>query len=109
MGRRNKSEERVLAQERMRHLVALAEKAQRRKEPSSEIKRYVSLARRIGMRYQVSLPRDMRRRLCRGCESVLISGTSARHRVTNGRLTITCLACGAVKRYPFKPHKKLTP
>lgn len=109
MARRNKSEERVLAQERMRHLVALAEKAQRGNESLSEIKRYVSLARRIGMRYQVSLPRDMRRRVCRGCETVLIPGTSARHRVTNGRLTVTCLSCGAVKRYPFKPTKNVTP
>ncbi len=109
MARRNKSEERVLAQERMRHLVALAEKAQRGQEAASEVKRYVSLARRIGMRYQVSLPRDMRRRICRGCESVLISGRTARHRVTNGRLTVTCLSCGAVKRYPFKPTRKMTP
>ncbi|HEX9815908.1 MAG TPA: ribonuclease P [Candidatus Thermoplasmatota archaeon] len=107
MARRNKSEERMLAQERMRHLVALAEKAQRGKEATSEIKRYVSLARRIGMRYQVSLPQEMRRRICRGCESVLISGNTARHRVTSGRLTVTCLLCGAVKRYPFKPTRNV--
>jgi ribonuclease P protein subunit RPR2 len=109
MGRRNKSEERVLAQERMRRLVALAETAQRRADPPREVKRYVSLARRIGMRYQVSLPRDVRRRLCRGCETILIPGKTARHRVTSGRLAVTCLSCGTIKRYPFKPVRGANP
>jgi ribonuclease P protein subunit RPR2 len=109
VARRNKSEERALAQERIRHLVALAEKAQRADEAPAQTKRYVSLARRIGMRYQVSLPPELRRRVCRGCETVLIPGNTARHRLTSGRVTVTCLKCGAIKRYPFKPQRTLTP
>lgn len=90
----------------MRHLIQLAEASLRQGEAGGEAKRYVSLARRIGMRYQVSLPRDLRRRVCRDCGGLLVPGKTARHRVTGGRVSVTCLACGAIKRYPFRPVPK---
>ena len=104
--RRNKSEERSLAASRIRRLIDLAAAAQREGEPTERISRYVQLARKIGMRYQVSLPADVRRRVCRGCETVLVPGVSARHRTTGGRMSVTCLACGTIKRYPFRSSIK---
>lgn len=91
----------------MRHLFALARVALREKQPEAEVRRYVTLARRIGMRYQVSLPRELRRQVCRGCGALLVAASTARHRIANGRLSITCLACGEVKRYPFRPARKV--
>lgn len=102
MPRRNKGEERDLAVGRIRRLFRLAEEAQRSGQPST---RYVRLARRIAMRYQVSLPREIRRRVCRGCDGLLTPGRSARHRVAQGRISVTCLACGTIKRYPLKPRR----
>jgi ribonuclease P protein subunit RPR2 len=102
MARRNKGEERELAMARIRRLFRLAEDAQRAEQSST---RYVELARRIAMRYQVSLPVEIRRRVCRGCGSLLTPGRSARHRVSNGRISVTCLGCGNIKRYPLSPRK----
>lgn len=90
----------------MRQLVRLAGDAQGRGEAKKRVARYVGLARRIGMRYQVSLPRDLRRLVCRACDAVLVPGATARHRVNAGRVTVTCLACGTVKRYPFRPARR---
>jgi len=99
MRRRNKGAERELALERVRRLFVLAQQAT--PEDPKLAERYVRLSRRIAMRYQVSLPRDIRRRVCRGCDGLLLPGRSARVRMTNGRVSVTCLRCGAVKRYPY--------
>ncbi|MBI2077923.1 MAG: ribonuclease P [Euryarchaeota archaeon] len=90
----------------MRELVSLAQTEQRGGDDAS-VKRYVQLARRIGMRYQVSLPPEIRRRICRSCDGVLVPGSTARHRVTDGRVNVTCLRCGAIKRYPFRARPKV--
>lgn len=96
--------ERDVALGRVRRLMALAYAAS--PEDPSRADRYVGLARRIAMRYQVSLPRELRRRVCRGCDGLLVPGRSARVRVAHGRVTVTCLRCAAVKRYPYtRPPK----
>jgi ribonuclease P protein subunit RPR2 len=100
--RRNKGEERDLALGRIRRLFGLAEQAQRERQKPE---RYVELARRIAMRYQVSLPTEIRRRVCRACGCLLTPGATARHRVASGRVSVTCLRCGAIKRYPFGVRK----
>lgn len=104
MPRRNKSTERELALARIQRLFHLAVDSQRSEEPASSA-RYVQLARRIAMRYQVSIPSGLRRQLCRSCGALLIDGKTARHRIIRGRLSVTCLRCGTVKRYPFKPAR----
>ena len=97
MRRRNKVEERDVALKRIRRLVTLAEGA----SGQDLSDRYVRLARRIAMRYQVSIPTELRRRICRNCESLLVPGRTARVRVARGRVSVTCLRCEAVKRYPY--------
>lgn len=108
MARRNKGAERELAVGRVRRLMTLAQAAS--PEDSVRADRYVGLARRIAMRYQVSLPRELRRRVCRGCDGLLVPGRSARVRVAHGRVTVTCLRCDTVKRYPYtRPKKTVAP
>ena len=58
--------------------------------------RYVELARRIGMRYNVSVPTAFRRRLCRGCYHYLLPGVTSRTRLNRGRSVTTCLRCGHI-------------
>ena len=63
--------------------------------------RYVDMARRIGMRYNVRLPRALRRRFCRGCYRYLHPGVTSRTRFKRGRLVTTCLRCGHISRIPL--------
>ncbi len=106
MRRRNKGEERDIALKRIRKLFAMAQGSTAENRDLSD--RYVRLARRIGMRYQVSMPTDLRRRVCRGCESLLVPGRTARVRVASGRVSVTCLRCETVKRYPYRGGRKVT-
>ena len=66
-------------------------------------KRYVELAWKISMRTKVRIPPSEKRYLCKGCGTILIPGRNARVRVLphNPRVVITCLTCGAFRRYPY--------
>lgn len=99
--RRHKAHERRIALERMETLFRLAEKeALRRKE--GRAKRYVELARRIGMRYNVRVPRAFKRTFCKACGAFLVPSVTARVRVGGGRVAVTCTACGTVQRHPYR-------
>jgi ribonuclease P protein subunit RPR2 len=65
--------------------------------------RYVELARKISMRTKVRIPRADKRYLCKKCGQPLVPGRNARVRVSPGnpRVVVTCLSCGAFRRYPF--------
>jgi ribonuclease P protein subunit RPR2 len=75
----------------------------RRRAPSDPklANRYVELARKIGMRYNVRLPPELKRKICKGCKAYLALGITAKQRVKQGRVIITCNACGHANRYPF--------
>lgn len=65
-------------------------------------RRYVNLARKISSRTKVRIPKESKMYLCKGCGLALIPGHNAKMRLhahTTG-IVITCLSCGAVKRYP---------
>ncbi len=67
-------------------------------------RRYVNLARKISSRTKVRIPRESKMYLCKGCGLALVPGHNAKIRVharTTG-LVISCLSCGAVKRYPVR-------
>jgi len=66
-------------------------------------KRYVFLARRIGMRHRVRMPSYLKRRICKGCGAYLVPGVSCRVRMRSGRVVTTCMECGHHKRIPY--HK----
>ena len=92
-----------LARERIDRLLALArERAMVRDEAYS--KRYVSLARRLGTRYNVRLHPEVKRWLCKGCSAYLVPGLNARVR-TKGKLVVTCLSCGKIARYRIAKRK----
>ncbi|MBS7652655.1 MAG: ribonuclease P [Candidatus Bathyarchaeia archaeon] len=91
-----------IALQRIERLFCLAEEVYR--ENPALAQRYVSLARRIAMRARLSLPREFRRRVCRGCGAFLVPGSSSRVRVRQRRephVSITCLRCGRVYRIPL--------
>ncbi len=70
-------------------------------------RRYTTMARRISMRTTRRIPTHLKRSTCKGCMSPLIPGLNARVRIHDGRNIITCLDCGEVRRFPFKPKKPM--
>ncbi len=90
-----------LAQERIVGLFALAEQEAQR-TGSRLPDRYVGLARRIGMRYNVRLLPEYRDLYCRGCSAFWVEGRTVRTRLRAGRQVRTCLLCGRVRRVPLR-------
>ena len=94
--RRNKSEERDVAQARIGRLLALG----RREVLAGRADladRYAGLGLRVAQKYQTGLTRAQKAQACRKCGAFRSSATS-RTRVRGGRVAITCLRCGAVAR-----------
>ena len=92
---------RQIARERIATLLSLA----RRVFPNDQTlaRRYVELARLIGMKSGVRLPRDDKIWICKSCGIILIPGRNCRVRTrpeTGTTVLITCLECGKKKRYP---------
>jgi len=69
-------------------------------------RRYVDLARRIGMRYNVRVPAKLKRRFCKKCLAYLVPGVNARVRMGRGHVVVTCTACGTLQRFPFRAEQK---
>lgn len=89
----------TIADERIDRLHALAREAAAagREERARE---YVRLARRIAERNRRSLPRQFRRFTCDRCDGYLRPGDTARVRLHDGHVVITC-DCGHLERYPY--------
>jgi ribonuclease P protein subunit RPR2 len=66
---------------------------------------YVNLAKKIGMRYKVKLPIELRRMTCKHCKSFIVPGKTCRIRLQQRRephVVITCLNCGGCTRIPLR-------
>jgi len=93
-----------IAKERIHILFNLAEK-EFRKHPE-RARRYVELARKMGLRYNVRL-KELKRRFCRSCNSLLIPGLSSEIKMDskNNVKIIICKKCNSIYRYPYKGIK----
>ncbi|MBY8997272.1 MAG: hypothetical protein KGD60_06030 [Candidatus Thorarchaeota archaeon] len=59
-------------------------------------------ARKIAQKTRTKMPRHISRRICKTCGTILVPGDTCRVRVRHNRskhVVVTCLDCGAVKRY----------
>ncbi len=90
-----------VAAERIDDLFALAEREATGLQPGLA-DRYVRLARRIGMRYNVRLLPEYSERFCRGCSTFWVEGRNVRTRLRQGRRVRRCLRCGRERRVPFR-------
>ena len=108
-GRRGRRTGRMVrtAAERISDLFALAEK-ESTAGSLALADRYVALARRIGMRYNVRLLAEYRELYCRGCSRYWVEGRTVRTRLRRGRRVRTCLGCGRERRIPVRPMRTLT-
>jgi ribonuclease P protein subunit RPR2 len=67
--------------------------------------RYVELARRVGMRYNVRVPTAHKRKFCRGCYGYLLPSVTSRTRFQRGKVVTTCLRCGHIVRVPLEERE----
>jgi len=68
--------------------------------------RYVELARRIGMRYNLRIPSKHRPHFCRSCYAFLMPGVNATIRTRSSRVVTSCRECGRINRLPFHREVK---
>lgn len=65
-------------------------------------KRYVTLARKIAMKYKLRLPIKLKRQFCKHCLSYWKPGKTVRIRLLKGRKVYYCLVCKHFTRIPYK-------
>ena len=99
----NKRQDLIL--ERINKLIKLAE--ENFKEHPKRSHRYIELIRKLSMRYNVRLPREIKRRICNKCHRFLVPGENSRIRANKRQeaIIITCLECNNVMRYPYRKEK----
>lgn len=88
-----------LADERIDRLHELARQAAEAGH-DERARSYVRRARRVAERHRRRLPRQFRRFTCGGCDAYLQPGRSARVRLQDGHVVVTC-DCGVQARYPY--------
>lgn len=95
-----------IARERVRNLFNLARNVF--KERPELAHRYAGLARRIAMRYNIRLPKTLKRHICKKCHRYLMPGSNCqvRARRDQGAVIIKCLECGHVMRFPYRKGVK---
>ena len=63
--------------------------------------RYVTLARKTAMKFQLTMPKELKRKYCTHCYRYLRPGKNARIRTSkNGNVVIACLECKKFTRIP---------
>ncbi len=84
------------AKERINELFELAESNE------SYANRYVSMARKISMKYKVKIPKELKKRFCKHCYKYLRQGKNVRVRRNEKGIVYTCLECNKQMRFPIK-------
>lgn len=94
-----------VARERVQRLLGLAEEAAL-EDRLEDARRYGAMAWRLTTRHTLDAPDRLKARVCRSCHAFWLPGETARVRVTGGKVSTTCTACGNVRRVPFTDERK---
>ena len=65
-------------------------------------RRLVEHALELLKRMRLRKPYPLRRLVCKNCRAPLIPGVTAQVRLSEGRVVVRCLACGYIRRYPYR-------
>src|SRR2546430_15561422 len=98
--RRHRGMERRIALERMTRLFGLAE-SEALQRHAGRARRYVELARRIGMRYNVRVPAPFKRSFCKKCLAFLLPSVSARVFFLKDRAPATFFTFAPLHPFPY--------
>lgn len=91
MKRVNKNKLKEIAAERVRTLFQQAEQVFGTDKALAN--RYVHLARKIAMKVQLQLPKELKRKYCKFCYAYLRPGVNSRSRIRKGKVIISCFEC----------------
>ncbi len=61
--------------------------------------RYVNIARKIAMKVNLRIPRELKRKFCKHCYKYLKPGVNCRVRIRKGKVIYYCLSCKKYMRY----------
>lgn len=100
-GFKKKIKEQTIA--RINSLFCFAEEQKNKPELG---KRYVFLARKLSSKTKVRIPRELKRRFCKYCNTYFIAGRNYRVRTTGKTITYTCSSCGKWTRIGYKNKTK---
>ncbi len=75
------------------HVDSLFNQAEDQHANPSRGNRYISLARKIAMKFKLHLTSDQKRLFCKHCYKALYPGKNLRVRIHNHRLIYYCLEC----------------
>jgi len=99
--KRDKKTEKIIAKKRIQKLFLLSqENALEGKLNLAD--RYVEIARKISMRYQIKIPSEYKHLFCKKCYSFLLPGITCRKRIKKGKIVIFCKKCNNYTRVPIK-------
>ncbi len=73
-------------------------KLQFNKNPNLSNK-YIKLARKLAMKVNLRLPRELKRKFCKHCYSYLVPGKNARVRIHKSRVIYYCFNCKKYMRF----------
>lgn len=102
--KKKKKKRNIIARERMYHLFELSKK-EGSKHNMRYATRYVEIARKLGMRHRIPVPKRYKHLFCRKCGAFLQPGFNSRVRIQNKKVIRRCEECGAVRRIPLKHAK----
>jgi ribonuclease P protein subunit RPR2 len=91
-----------LALKRIVRLLELAEENLKKHPERSH--RYVELTKKLSSKYNVTIPREQKRKICKKCDAFLVPGfnLSIRADRDSKAMVYTCLECGHKKKYVYK-------
>ena len=95
-----------IGKERIKILLTLAEREAIHNRNEERARRYVLLARKIAMRYNIRIEKSFKHKICRKCNSFLITSTGSRIRLQGGKIIKYCKTCGRITRMPL--HERTT-
>ncbi len=96
-----KKQGKVAARSQIKELFTLADKMFTSHPPAAH--RAVTHARRIAMKFQLTIPKNLRRKFCRHCYKYIRPGVNSRVRTSpKGYVVIYCLECKKFTRIPTK-------
>ena len=90
--------------ERVNILFSLAQKEV--KTNPTRAKRYVRLARKLGTRFRLRLPKELKPKFCKKCNLFWIVGKNVKVRANpkEKRMVYTC-ECGAKRGFPYQSKR----
>jgi len=67
--------------------------------------RYVTLARKLSMKFKVQIPRELKRKFCKHCYRFLKPGVTSRVRIHRSKVIIYCLKCKKFMRFELNSKR----